>query len=434
MVDKEEICVPSLSSRLPETLFQFQQKRYLCDVMIVTANGFIPAHRLVLVAGSQFFYEADTTRNSVDPTDPNFHLNYDIEDVRKVVNLLYTGKMIISKFNVERIAAICAELRITEALEKCLVFMTEVGVSNHVMMSFVDLPEKSGQDTCATDFLNDSSSENQSASNTLSKEIEKKGTSFDSKFKRKLSSEEEVNGAEKSQKRPKRAYNKKGTKNKEIKTSNVGDTEKHSAESVITIQPFLSDNESNQTRDSIGNVTTPSEDSNPISDSSRPELSSAKEMTYLKEEPSANSESCMFLDFNNLQVYQKKVPAGKLTKQFDPDGAITEAMEKDQEFLDSGQVEKRLNCRKCKMVFKDVEALTEHRREIHPSNFKKQRFVCDICNAKPNNRPTLVEHKFKKHGIPYDKAQYPIYKCQEGVGTCIILNKYTCIKNLIAFQ
>lgn len=139
MVDNEEIRVSSLSSRLPETLFQFQQKRYLCDVMIVTANGFIPAHRVVLVAGSQFFYEADTTRNSVDPTDPNFHLNYDIEDVRKVVNLLYTGKMTISKFNVERIAAICAELRITEALEKCLVFMTEVGVSNHVMMSFVDL-------------------------------------------------------------------------------------------------------------------------------------------------------------------------------------------------------------------------------------------------------------------------------------------------------
>lgn len=428
MVDNEEIRVSSLSSRLPETLFQFQQKRYLCDVMIVTANGFIPAHRVVLVAGSQFFYEADTTRNSVDPTDPNFHLNYDIEDVRKVVNLLYTGKMTISKFNVERIAAICAELRITEALEKCLVFMTEVGVSNHVMMSFVDLPEKSGQDTCATNFLNDSSCENQAVSNTSSQEIEKNGTPVDSKFKRKLSSEEEVNDAEKSQKRPKRAYNKKGTKskNKETETSNVDDTKNHSVESVITIQPFLSDNESNQTRDSIGNVTNQSEDSNPISDSFRPDLSSVKEMTCPKEELSANSESCMFLDFNNLQVYQKKVPAAKLTKQFDPDGAITEAMEKDQEFLDSGQVEKRLNCRKCKMVFKDVEALTEHRREIHPSNFKKQRFVCDICNAKPNNRPTLVEHKFKKHGIPYDKAQYPIYKCQEGVGTCIMLKKYTC--------
>lgn len=80
----------------------------------------------------------------MDLIDFNFYLNYDIEDVRKVVNLLYIGKMIISKFNVERIVVICVELRITEALEKCLVFMIEVGVLNYVMMSFVDLLEKSG--------------------------------------------------------------------------------------------------------------------------------------------------------------------------------------------------------------------------------------------------------------------------------------------------
>lgn len=127
-------------------------------------------------------------------------------------------------------------------------------------------------------------------------------------------------------------------------------------------------------------------------------------MIYLKEELLVNLEFCMFLDFNNFQVYQKKVFVAKLIKQFDLDGVIIEVMEKDQEFFDSGQVEKRLNCRKCKMVFKDVEVLIEYRREIYFFNFKKQRFVCDICNVKFNNRFTFVEYKFKKYGILYDKV------------------------------
>lgn len=63
-------------------------------------------------------------------------------------------------------------------------------------------------------------------------------------------------------------------------------------------------------------------------------------MIYLKEELLVNLEFCMFLDFNNFQVYQKKVFVAKLTKQFDLDGVIIEVMEKDQEFFDSGQVEK----------------------------------------------------------------------------------------------
>lgn len=76
--------------------------------------------------------------------------------------------------------------------------MIEVGVLNYVMMSFVDLLEKSGQDICVIDFFNDFSSENQLVSNILSKEIEKKGILFDLKFKRKFFCEEEVNGVEKS--------------------------------------------------------------------------------------------------------------------------------------------------------------------------------------------------------------------------------------------
>lgn len=76
--------------------------------------------------------------------------------------------------------------------------MIEVGVLNYVMMSFVDLLEKSGQDICVIDFFNDFSSENQLVSNILSKEIEKKGILFNLKFKRKFFFEEEVNGVEKS--------------------------------------------------------------------------------------------------------------------------------------------------------------------------------------------------------------------------------------------
>lgn len=76
--------------------------------------------------------------------------------------------------------------------------MIEVGVLNYVMMSFVDLLEKSGQDICVIDFFNDFSSENQLVSNILSKEIEKKSILFDLKFKRKFFFEEEVNGVEKS--------------------------------------------------------------------------------------------------------------------------------------------------------------------------------------------------------------------------------------------
>ncbi|XP_061196254.1 GDNF-inducible zinc finger protein 1-like [Saccostrea echinata] len=425
MVESEHIILPYLTSKLSETLFLFQQKRYLCDVMIITANGFIPAHRVVLVAASKYFYDAETTRHSFDSMDPNFHLNYDIEDVRKVVSLLYTGKMTVSKFNVDRVAAICAELKLNEALEKCLVFMTEVGVANHVMLGLIDVPakDKEAENKVDSNIIDtDITNHEGQGVKVLSCEIDRGRFSDETSLKRKYSAtESESNDQERTQKKPKSPAVKKAKTNKMVApTRNVCDKESHPTESIITIEPHSveasEENISSQESVEVRFNSSPEQDE--IAENSLPESSTElkrEEKTSTDVDDAAtSSQLCMFMDLNELKVYHSKPIYGeKITKQFDPDGSITEAIERDQEFLSVGQVEKRVNCRKCKMVFKDVESLAEHRREIHPSNYKKERFVCDICNAKPNNHVTLVEHKFKKHGVAYDKTKYPIYKCEE---------------------
>lgn len=412
MLDSEEITVPGLSSRLQEMLFLFQQKRYLCDVMIVAANGYIPAHRVVLVAGSQYFHDVEAARNNLNPTEVNFHLSYDIEDVRKILNLLYTGKMTVTKFNVDRLAAICNELKITEAAEKCLMFMVKVGLSNNVAAGSGDLTESTAGNQ---ELTNDGANSNDFGEtvNTSYTEVNiGENTVEHSTLKRKISSVDESSEKEKGRKKPKRAYNRKEKKTKTSQTKISDDQckEHDPRESVITIQPFSPSKDNKNTGDSISDQQ---HERIIISENSQSDPNSAREETSIKEEASTDAGSCMYLDFNELHVYQSQAPLEKITKQFDPDGAITEALEKDQEFL--GQVEKRLYCRTCKVTFKDVDSFTQHRREKHPSNFKKQRFVCDICNAKPNNHVTLVEHKFKKHGIAYDPSKYPKYKCPEEV-------------------
>jgi hypothetical protein len=476
MVDSEEIQVPSLIAQLPETLFMFQRKRYLCDVMIITANGFIPAHRVVLVGVSQYFYEADTMRTYASSKDPNFHLNYDIEDVRKVVNLLYTGKLMINKFNVDRIAAICAELRLNEALEKCLVFMAGLGIANNEKIA--NLPERRTGSVHNLDDAEATNNGKRGAYDIFNTEDDNGGSVKKSVSKRKRStSVNEIDEHGKSEKKSKRAVTKKAKKSQtnrkksltneesavpkivkkspanykstepkyrtksptsdeftELKNGNEGlkieevsmtEIREGSMESVITIQPMTNSNISVEESVNQGEFTEsqidPSYLQDQTSDSFMPETSGefTKEATPTEKDVETNElQPCMFLDLNELKVYQSKPQNTEkmtITKEFDPDGAITESYGQDQEFLGNTQVEKRVNCRTCKMVFKDAQSLTEHRREIHPSNFKKQKFVCDICNAKPNNHVTLVEHKFRKHGITYDKSKYPIYKCDAQV-------------------
>lgn len=449
-MESEEIHIPSLISKLPETFFMFQRKRYLCDVMIITANGFIPAHRVVLVAGSQYFYEADTMRTYTNSKDPNFHLNYDIEDVRKVVNMLYTGKLMINKCNADRIAAICAELRLNEALEKCLVFMAEIGIANHE--SLVNLSER------RTEFvhkINDTESTNNNKHGAYDIFNTEDDTSNALVLKKRKQSASVDESKGKSRKKTKRTVTKKGKKSQISNESDVSCIEKksqisdesdvsyiekksqknegcsvsdireQSTESVITIQPITNPDLSLEENVNQGDFTenkidqSPEQDQTPNSFVSETCGEFTKEATPTeKEDETSEMQSCMFMDLSELKVYESKPQQAEkvtITKQFDPDGTITEAYQQDQEFLGTSQVEKRVNCRTCKMVFKDAQSLTEHRREIHPSNFKKQRFVCDICNAKPNNHVTLVEHKFKKHGITYDKSKYPIYRCDEQV-------------------
>ncbi|XP_062610033.1 GDNF-inducible zinc finger protein 1-like [Saccostrea cucullata] len=428
MVESEDILIPYLTSRLSETLFLFQQKRYLCDVMIITANGFIPAHRVVLVAASKYFYEAETTRHTFDSSDPNFHLNYDIEDVRKVVNMLYTGKMTVTKFNVDRVAAICAELKLNDALEKCIVFMAEVGVANHVMLGLVDVPERNKDvaDKSDSNVINaDIANHEGQGVNILNCETDSGKPLKEKSLKRKYSiTESENNDQKRAHKKPKLPAVKKAKTNKMTTPShNVSDKESHatsSSESMITIEPHpvMASEENISSQESLEVRRGQSPEQDETAENSLPEsnteLTKVEKFSTDTDDTATTSQLCMFMDLNELKVYHSKpAHAEKITKQFDPDGSITEAVERDQEFLTVGQVEKRVNCRKCKMVFKDVESLAEHRREIHPSNCKKERFVCDICNAKPNNHVTLVEHKFKKHGIAYDKTKYPIYKCEE---------------------
>ncbi|KAK3086890.1 hypothetical protein FSP39_025016 [Pinctada imbricata] len=115
--------IPDLPRYLTDILYQYQQGNHLCDCQIITNNGTIPAHSLVLLITCPFF---NGTRNFISSQGMNFTVPFNIEDVGTVVRLLYTGKLTVSKNNIEQIVDICHYLQLKEALSLCQKYIQSV--------------------------------------------------------------------------------------------------------------------------------------------------------------------------------------------------------------------------------------------------------------------------------------------------------------------
>ncbi|CAG2249420.1 KLHL7 [Mytilus edulis] len=129
------LSVPSMMCGVSETLYQFQQERYLCDVLIFTSDGYIPAHRVVLVAASKHFREIESSRNIHTTPEANFYLTKEkSEDMQKIVQLIYTGELNISGDNMTRIHNLCLTLALDDAVKECESFIKLIETSDNMCM------------------------------------------------------------------------------------------------------------------------------------------------------------------------------------------------------------------------------------------------------------------------------------------------------------
>ncbi|KAK3085702.1 hypothetical protein FSP39_007519 [Pinctada imbricata] len=124
-MEEDVLEIPEFPRKFTEVLYGYQQEHHLCDCLIITNNGFIPAHRLVLVMTSPYLHQIESRRkvNGCKSRDRNFVISYQNDDVLAIVRLLYTGKLFISKNNSLRLAEICRFLQLREALTACEKYM-----------------------------------------------------------------------------------------------------------------------------------------------------------------------------------------------------------------------------------------------------------------------------------------------------------------------
>ncbi|KAK3085315.1 hypothetical protein FSP39_001372 [Pinctada imbricata] len=123
MNEVQTLELPDLPRYLTDILYQYQQGNDLCDCHIVTNNGTIPAHSLVLLITCPFF---NGTRTFDCTRGMTFTVPFNMDDVETVVRLLYTGKLTVSKENIEQIVDICHYLQLKEALSLCRKYIERV--------------------------------------------------------------------------------------------------------------------------------------------------------------------------------------------------------------------------------------------------------------------------------------------------------------------
>ncbi|KAK3086655.1 hypothetical protein FSP39_021453 [Pinctada imbricata] len=127
-MEEDIVEIPEFPRKFTEVLYSYQQERHLCDCLIITNNGCIPAHRLVLVMTSPYFNYVESKRNISEcqqGDNNNFTVAFQNADVLTIVRLLYTGKLFVSKNNILRLAEICSFLQLKEALTICLKYMKD---------------------------------------------------------------------------------------------------------------------------------------------------------------------------------------------------------------------------------------------------------------------------------------------------------------------
>ncbi|KAK3085853.1 hypothetical protein FSP39_009650, partial [Pinctada imbricata] len=429
------------SSKFTDTLFLYQQQQYLCDCVIIANNGYVPAHRLVLVAGSPFFQQLDSSRNYKSPFDANFTLESDLEDVKTVMRLLYTGKLLVNEENIHRLLKICQLLQLKEAASLCEGYIqanykktsagrqcNSVNVVEHSLSIGYDV-DGQGARSRSTEHSNLSHSDKSHSNKPHSDMSHSVKTNID--LDRIVMFED-------------------GKKDKITigKLENVPSIQ--STNSLTSPESFTNDSDysyvlfpdEDQTDESQNmNFMTPAadEDSRISSSSSATIEDTAEDTTSSKEEDiigDSMKEEALSLEeglFKRLKVEEEE-PSAKMGRVAQLKTSKKRKREESEENNAGAEREphpgipydiakfnkelterkgRKMSCRACKLYFLHIQDLVHHRRNVHPENNteKRDKYTCDICFQKPNSILRVIEHKFKKHGIPYDTKKYPTIKC-----------------------
>ena len=419
------------------------------------------------MASSPYCHQLEANRSYFPSCDANFTFNCNMADMKVILKLLYTGKLTLSRDNVDRIANVCCMLQIDSAVEACRRYQGDnkrfqgdyKKYQSDTKESLVNSPQiiNNGRgdnlDFCRqisvsnTNNIHRQNSEAAPNANNL-KTVSDSGLHglFDSEDT--LDKDDVVNDMaqyEESMEMPSMC-------DTPIQT-NFSYVKMDSEANVLRVQEELtSDTSTSQmTASNLTHDPAAKNDKTKNPDDIKANIEDEKnEKSGKKRKIGAINENNKTVKFKvkNIGVKpRKKIKkksrnkstlnndskgddvketentinlenmSGEDSNDTDDDGGVkfVSAAEADHHGPFTDPTLQRYPCRTCQIVFINPMDLIEHRTSMHPSNNKKNKFTCDICFRKPNNWPSLVEHKFKKHNIPYDMNEFTLIKCERDV-------------------
>ena len=114
---------PGFSDHLLNSLYSMQQSEKYCDLRLHTKSGELWTHSLILLANSALFQTWIQRHNG------QAELSYEIpdltlEEVKGVMQFLYTGKLALHEDNVSSLMAFFEKLAVDKAVQLCRKFIT----------------------------------------------------------------------------------------------------------------------------------------------------------------------------------------------------------------------------------------------------------------------------------------------------------------------
>ena len=155
-IDTKETHCPAIM----EALNNLRKVNSYCDTNIVIGDHKLPAHKNVLIAGSDYFKSRFGGPFKDDDCDIDLSfVTLDVASVEQAVNFLYTGQVDINKENIEPLLKISSFLLISKLRKHCIDFIetttSQDTVIRHYFLSIdhtiVDL-EKTLKETLHTRF------------------------------------------------------------------------------------------------------------------------------------------------------------------------------------------------------------------------------------------------------------------------------------------
>ncbi|XP_052063675.1 zinc finger protein 711-like [Mytilus californianus] len=408
------LSVPSMMCGVSETLYQFQQERYLCDVLIFTSDGYIPAHRVVLVAASKHFREIESSRNIHTTPEANFYLTKEkSEDMLKIVQLIYTGELSISGDNMKRIHNLCLTLALDDAVKECETFIIEN--RDHICIEQNKDEHDTQESKTAESDLSLKQLEaavidqlEQSRSNNNNVAMDTKVDAANEKEKDSTSISDastnchidiamvtnDINIDKKSKSKGQKS------KNKKAEVSENNSQEQKIEETSI-----------NEKMINCALCKEKFQDKKQLLEHRRKKHQNKRKPMHTKRYIPSTNDS--LTDNEDQDQLEETISNDTLSEKTDDDEVLSTRQGTKRRAADRLTKQKKAGkfvCRLCKDEFSKNELLQEHRKLIHPGG-KRENLTCTLCDKVLSTWLNLIEHKYKKHNIGYDVEKYQVLMC-----------------------